>query len=173
MSTIGKTTKTLGLASAGLAAAAIALAPGANAQGTGMDVGPFASLGTASQIPEQTQPGENRLQIDGAYGLCYMWASVDVHPGGYPSSATMSPSANSIGLGDCTQEITLHWKNLDTGTEGSQSWTAKGPGQINGVGHPYDAIVGTGGGTVEFSISGDKSGATSDTITLEVPEYEG
>ena len=160
-------------AAALLATGIVASAPAANAQGMGENTGPFASLGTASQIPEQTQPSENRLLLEGGYGLCYMWTSVDIHPGGYPSSATMSPSANSIGLGDCTQEITLHWKNLDKNTNGEQSWTAKGPGHIAGVGHPYDAIVGTGGGTVEFTITAEKSGASSETLTLEVPEYEG
>lgn len=167
-----RTIKAIALTSASIATA-IALAPGANAQGPGMDVGPFASLGTASQVPEQRQPAENRLHIEGGYGLCYMWASADLSPNGYPSSASWNPSANSIGLGDCTQEITLHWKNLDAGTEGENTWTAKGPGEINGVPHPYDSIVGTGGGTVEFTLSAKKSGAVPDTITLEVAEYQG
>lgn len=160
-------------AAALLAAGIVAGAPVANAQGIGNSTGSLASLGTASQIPEQTQPAENRLLLEGGYGLCYMWTSVDIHPGGYPSSATMSPSANSIGLGDCAQEITLHWKNLDKNTNGDQSWTAKGPGRFEGVGHPYDAIVGTGGGTVEFTITAEKSGASSEPLTLEVPGYEG
>ena len=160
-------------AAAMLAAGAVAMAPAANAQGMGDATGPFASLGTVTQIPEQTQPAENRLLLQGGYGLCYMWTSIDLNPGGYPSSATMTPSANSIGLGDCTQEIILHWKNLDSGAEGSQSWTAKGPGHLAGVVHPYDSIVGTGGGTVEFTATAEKSGATSQTLTIEVPEYEG
>ena len=172
--TYRKGSKAVGIGAAALIAAGIAAgAPAANAQGLGNNTGSLASVGTASQIPEQTQPSENRLLLEGTYGLCYMWSSVDLTPGGYPSSATMSPSANSIGLGDCTQEITLHWKNLDKGTSGEQTWTAKGPGNVAGVGHPYDAIVGTGGGTVEFTATADKSGASSETLTLEVPEYEG
>lgn len=169
---INRTAAVAGMIGSAALGAAV-LAPAANAQGTGEDVGPLASLGTASQIPGQMQPGENELAVQGGYGLCFQWAKVSLDPGGYPDSTLMAPEANSIGLGDCTQDIVLEWKNLDSGETGSKAWTATGPGSISGVPHPYEAIVGTGAGKVEFTLEAEKSGARSDTITLDVPAYQG
>lgn len=151
---------------------AVNLAPAASAQGAGEEVGPFASVGTESKIPDVLQPGENTLLVSGGYGACFQWARLTLDPGGYPGSTMMNPEANSIGLGDCTQDITVHWKNLDSGNEDARVWTAEGPGWVKGPVHPYDSILGTGTGTVEIWATAEKSGASSDTVTVEVPEYQ-
>ena len=65
---------------------------------------------------------------------------------------------------------------LPLGAGGAMDILARGqfePKLKDRLGKPVIIENRTGGGTVEFTATADKSGASSETLTLEVPEYEG
>lgn len=61
-------------------------------------------------------------------GACIAIIDSSVHGPGYPSSATFTVSTNMIGFGNCGLDVTLHWRNLDTGVTGTRTQHATGPG---------------------------------------------
>ncbi|GAB2638174.1 hypothetical protein [Nocardia goodfellowii] len=61
-------------------------------------------------------------------GLCFAVVDSSVHGPGYPSSATFTVSTNMTGVGSCSLDVTLHWRNVDTGETGTRTAKATGPG---------------------------------------------
>jgi|GEM_PF-6268396 len=146
-----------------LAAGCLVTAPVATAGA--QDLG---SLTTSSAgVPGGLVPGPDRLVAVGGSptGLCAGAVAVSVHDGGYPDSATVNWTIAMPGVGPCGLTATLTWRNLDTGATGEQRVGVPDPRLSTGPAHPYDAIVTTGGGAVEYRLVTDV-GASAGPITV-------
>ncbi|MEU8899478.1 hypothetical protein [Nocardia sp. NPDC048505] len=61
-------------------------------------------------------------------GLCIAVVDSSVTGPGYPNSAAFTVSTNMTGVGTCGLEVTLHWRNVDTGETGTRAAKPTGPG---------------------------------------------
>ncbi|MFI9509883.1 hypothetical protein [Nocardia sp. NPDC052566] len=61
-------------------------------------------------------------------GACLAEVDSSVHGPGYPNSASFTVSTTMFGVGSCGLDVTLHWRNVDTGESGERTAHAKGPG---------------------------------------------
>ena len=123
-------------------------------------------------------PAPDRLVALGGSpsGLCYGAVSTTITPGGYPDSATVGWAIGLVGVGGCDLTVTLSWHNLDTHAHGEKTAYLPTPGFSGGmpnpIAHPYDAIIGTGPGRVEYRLTTD-GGAVSGPIVVVTPAYGG
>ncbi|MBB5917907.1 hypothetical protein BJY24_006819 [Nocardia transvalensis] len=87
-----------------------------------------AVIGTAAPASADTNGGKFTKIYSLTNGPCV--AVVDSSVGGdtYPSSAGFTVSATLIGVGPCSLDVTLNWRNVDTGETGTKTQHASGPG---------------------------------------------
>lgn len=102
--------------------------------------------------------------------------STTINPDGYPNTATVSWAAGVLGVGPCNLTATLSWHNLDTGKMGHKTAHIPGPMVSDGIpdplGHPYDALMDTGAGNVEYRLTTD-GGAVAGPVVIRTPAYTG
>lgn len=139
--------------------AAIAVPAGANAQDSSGALG-------------QLFPTPGRLVAWGGSptGACAGAVSTTVTGGGYPASATVSWAFAVIGVGPCELTATLSWRNLDSGASGEKTARIPYPRISTGVpdpiSHPYEAIIPTGSGRVEYRLT-TTGGAVAGPIVVD------
>lgn len=101
---------------------------------------------------------------------CVGAVATAINTGGYPDSATVNWAFFVPGVGDCGLTVTLYWKNLDTNKTGEKVAHVSAPqldyGIPNPVSHPYEAIIPTGSGRVEYMLT-TNAGAVSGPIVLD------
>ncbi|KAA0920024.1 hypothetical protein FQ137_08395 [Dietzia sp. ANT_WB102] len=169
METIGFTRSAVRAASA---AAGIALALGlaAPAAANAQELGSLTPMSV--DLPGYLVPGPgNLLAVGGSpTGLCQGAAAARVTDSGYPASAAVSWGVAMPGVGPCDLVATLDWHNLDTGARGQKTLDIPGPRLWTGVAHPYDAIIPTGGGTVEYRLT-TNGGAAAGPIVVETSPW--
>ncbi|MEU6562177.1 hypothetical protein [Nocardia nova] len=113
------------LAAAGLAGAGVVLAAAAPASADDAG-GKFATVYSMTDGP------------------CVAVIDSSVHGDAYPGMAAFTVGGPLIGVGHCTLDITLNWRNVDTGETGSFTQTANGPGYWGNSG--YSALFSPGYG---------------------------
>lgn len=155
----------LGATAACAIATGVAMPATASAQGS--------MTPSSSDLPEYLVPGPDTLvaPTGSPTGLCAGAVAAKIDTGGYPDSSSMHWGIAMPGVGACDLTVTLHWSNLDTGESGEKQHVVDEPELWTGVAHPYDSIVATGPGQVEYRLSTDAGGAAG-PITLETPEYQ-
>ncbi|MFC9894447.1 hypothetical protein ACFVMC_12190 [Nocardia sp. NPDC127579] len=105
-------------------------------------------------------------------GLCVAVVDSSVHGPGYPSSATFTVSTNMTGVGSCSLDVTLHWRNVDTGETGTRTQTAKGPGYW--ISDPKTTVFQPGFGTFvgHVTVNGLSLGSSGE-VEFTVEPYQG
>lgn len=169
-STTRRSTRRLSVSVGALAAAtAVALATAVMAPAT------VNAQSSSSAIP-QLFPAQNRLVAPGGSptGMCAGVVSTTVNPDGYPDTASVSWAVGVLGVGPCDLTATLSWHNLDTGATGQKTAHIPGPRISDGIpdptGHPYDAIMNTGAGNIEYRLTTD-GGAVAGPVVIPTPAY--
>lgn len=154
------------------AAAGIALTLGlaAPAAANAQELGSLTPMST--NLPAYFVPGPGSLVAVGGSptGLCQGAIAARVADSSYPASASVSWGVAMPGVGPCNLVATLEWHNLDTGARGQKVLDVPGPRLWTGVAHPYDAIVSTGGGTVEYRLT-TNGGAVAGPIVVETSPW--
>ncbi|MFI6774196.1 hypothetical protein [Nocardia sp. NPDC050412] len=75
-------------------------------------------------------------------GPCVAIVDSSVNGNAYPGMAAFTVSAQMIGVGPCSLDITLNYRNVDTGETGSFTAHANGPGYWGNSG--YSALFSPG-----------------------------
>ncbi|MBB1033517.1 hypothetical protein G6031_03830 [Dietzia sp. CQ4] len=154
-----------------LAATAVALAAALAAPAT-------ANAQDSSEALAQLLPAPNRLVAWGGSptGACAGAVSTSLRGDGYPGSASVSWAFAVVGVGPCALTATLSWRNLDTGTSGQKVAQIPHPrislGVPDPIAHPYDAIIPTGSGRVEYRLT-TTGGAVAGPIVVDTVAYTG
>lgn len=154
-----------------LAAAAVALAAVVSTPATANAQGSIDALG-------QLVPAPDRLVAWGGSptGACVGGVSTSLRGDGYPGSASVSWSFGVVGVGPCNLTATLSWRNLATGATGTKVAPIPHPRISTGVpdpiAHPYDAIISTGAGPVEYRLT-TTGGAVAGPIVVNTVPYTG
>lgn len=155
-------------------AAGVALAAGLStpAVASAQDAGSLTPMST--DLPGYLLPSPNTLVAFGGSptGLCQGAVAAKIQSGGYPDSSSLSWGIAMPGVGACDLTVTVAWHNLDSGQTGEKTLRVDQPTLWAGVSHPYEAIVSTGPGTVEYRLS-TNAGTQAGPITVETPAYEG
>lgn len=159
-------TVTATLAATAVALSAALAAPAtANAQGS-------------SEAIAQLLPAPDRLVAWGGSptGACAGGVSTSLQGDGYPGSASVSWAFAVVGVGPCNLTATLSWRNLDTGATGQKVAQIPHPrislGVPDPIAHPYDAIISTGAGRVEYRLT-TTGGAVAGPIVVDTVAYTG
>ena len=154
------------------AAAGIALAVGlaAPASANAQEVGSLTLM--SADLPAYLVPGPGNLIAVGGSptGLCQGAIAANVADSSYPASASVSWGVAMPGVGPCNLVATLDWHNLDTGARGQKTLDVPGPRLWTGVAHPYDAIIGTSAGKVEYRLT-TNGGAVAGPIVVETSPW--
>lgn len=126
----------------------------------------------SADLPSYLVPGPHNLVAVGGSptGLCHGAVAARVHDSSYPASASVSWGVAMPGVGPCDLVATLSWHNLDTGVRGQQILDVPGPRLWTGVAHPYDAIIGTRAGRVEYRLT-TNGGAVAGPIVVETSPW--
>lgn len=167
---------TTALAATALAVAATVASPavaGAQIPGGVGSLGP----GSAEAVP-QVLPAANRLVAVGGSptGACAGAVSTTLNGNGYPGSSSVSWAFAVIGVGPCDLTATLSWRNLDSGETGAKIAHIPHPRISTGVpdpiSHPYEAIIPTGSGPVEYRLT-TTGGAVAGPVVVETAPWSG
>ena len=154
------------------AAAGIALAVGlaAPATASAQELGSLTMM--SANLPAYLVPGPGNLVAVGGSptGLCQGAVAANVADSLYPASASVSWGVAMPGVGPCNLVATLDWHNLDTGERGQKTLDVPGPRLWTGVAHPYDAIIGTGAGKVEYRLT-TNGGAVAGPMVVETSPW--
>lgn len=169
MAAIGITRNEVRTASA-VAGIALALGLAAPAAASAQELGSLTP--TSVDLPGYLVPGPGTLLAVGGSptGLCQGAIAARVADSGYPASASVSWGVAMPGIGPCHLVATLDWHNIDTGARGQKTLDVPGPRLWSGVDHPYDAIIPTGGGTVEYRLT-TNAGAGAGSILVETSRW--
>jgi len=155
----------LAAAAAVATATAIAVPAGANAQ-------------DSTAVPGQLFPAPGRLVAWGGSptGACAGAVSTTLNGNGYPGSSTVSWAFAVLGVGPCDLTATLSWRNLDSGATGQKTARIPHPRISTGVpdpiSHPYEAIIPTGSGRVEYRLT-TTGGAVAGPVVVETAPWSG
>jgi hypothetical protein len=126
---------------------------------------------SSSSAIGEVLPAPDRLVATGGSptGACYGAVSTTIDGDGYPASASVGWAFVVPGVGPCDLTATLSWRNLDTGATGEKTASIPHPrislGVPDPIGHPYDAIMATGPGRVEYRLT-TTGGATAGPIVV-------
>ncbi|MEV6275699.1 hypothetical protein [Nocardia sp. NPDC051832] len=105
-------------------------------------------------------------------GLCVAVVESSVHGPGYPSSASFTVSTNMTGFGSCSLDVTLHWRNVDTGESGTKTAKATGPGYW--ISDPKTTIFQPGFGKFVGTVTVNAlSVGSSGQVEFTVEPYQG
>lgn len=155
-------------------AAGVALAAGlaSPAVASAQDAGSLTPMST--ELPDYLLPSPDTLVAWGGSptGMCQGAVAAKITSGGYPDSSSLSWGIAMPGIGVCNLTVTVEWHNLDSGQTGEKTLQVNQPTLWAGVSHPYEAIVSTGPGTVQYRLS-TNAGAAAGPITVVTPKYEG
>lgn len=154
--------------------AAVSAPATAHAQGSS-GVGSFGP-GSAEAVPK-VFPAPDRLVATGGSptGACVGAVSTTLNGNGYPATSTVSWAFAVVGVGPCNLTATLSWRNLRTGATGEKVAQIPHPrislGIPDPIAHPYDAIVSTGSGPVEYRLT-TTGGAVAGPIIVDTAEWQ-
>lgn len=133
--------------------------------------------GSAEAVP-QVLPAANRLVAVGGSptGACAGAVSTTLNGNAYPGSSSVSWAFAVIGVGPCDLTATLSWRNLDSGETGEKIAHIPHPRISTGVpdpiAHPYEAIIPTGSGPVEYRLT-TTGGAVAEPVVVETAPWSG
>ncbi|WP_280267626.1 hypothetical protein [Nocardia wallacei] len=85
-------------------------------------------IATATPASAQANGGKFTRVYSLANGPCAAIVDSSVTGNAYPSSAAFNVSTTMYGVGSCSLDVTLNWRNLDTGRTGTVTRRANGPG---------------------------------------------
>lgn len=111
--------------------------------------GAAAVLATAAPAAAQDTGGDFATVYSLTNGPCAAVIDSSVHGDAYPGMAAFTVDGPLYGVGHCTLDVTLNWRNIDTGETGRVTETANGPGYWSNSGHSalfspgYGDFVGT------------------------------
>lgn len=167
---------TTALAATALAVTATVASPavaGAQIPGGVGSLGP----GSAEAVP-QVLPAANRLVAVGGSptGACGGAVSTTLNGNGYPGSSSVSWAFAVVGVGPCDLTATLSWRNLRSGETGEKIAHIPHPRISTGVpdpiSHPYEAIIPTGSGPVEYRLT-TTGGAVAGPVVVATAPWSG
>ena len=175
MNTVG--TALAATAAAACVAVASPVTAGAQVPGglgsTGVGSTGVGSLGPGSaEALAEVVPAPGRLVATGGSptGACAGAVSTTLNGNGYPASASVSWAFAVVGIGPCDLTATLSWRNLRTGQTGEKVARIPQPrislGVPDPISHPYEAIIPTGSGPVEYRLT-TTGGAVAGPIVLD------
>lgn len=154
-----------------LAATAVAVTAAVTAPAT-------ANAQESSEAIGQVFPAPGRLVATGGSptGACFGAVSTTVTGGGYPASATVNWAFVVLGVGPCNLTATLSWRNTVSGATGQKTAAIPHPrislGVPDPIAHPYEAIMSTGPGPIEYRLT-TSGGAWAGPVIIETPAYTG
>lgn len=100
--------------------------------------------------------------------------STTLNGNGYPESASVSWAVGVVGVGQCNLTAPLSWHNQKTGARGEKAAhiprTQISLGSPNPVAHPCDAIIATGSGPIEYTLT-INGGAVAGPIVVDTVDY--
>ncbi|PXX69253.1 hypothetical protein DFR70_102942 [Nocardia tenerifensis] len=83
----------------------------------------------ASAAPATADTGGNFATIYSLTdGPCAAQVRSSVHSPAYPNAAGFTVETTMLGVDACHLDVTLNWRNIDTGETGAFTQTANGPG---------------------------------------------
>ncbi|WP_228824100.1 hypothetical protein [Nocardia blacklockiae] len=106
-------------------------------------------LGTAGPAAAESSGGQFTRVYSLANGPCVAIVDSSVNGNAYPGAAGFTASVTLIGVGSCSLDVTLNWRNVATGETGSKTHHANGPGYWSNDGRSslfspgYGDFVGT------------------------------
>ena len=130
----------------------------------------------SSQAIPLLLPAPDRLIATGGSptGACAGIVSTTLNGDGYPASASVSWGFGVLGVGPCNLTATLSWHNLDTGATGEKTapipWPRISTGIPDPISSPQAAIIYTGVGRVEYTLT-TNGGATAGPLVVETVPY--
>lgn len=133
--------------------------------------------GSAEAVP-QVLPAANRLVAVGGSptGACGGAVSTTLNGNGYPGSSSVSWAFAVVGVGPCDLTATLSWRNLRSGETGEKIAHIPHPRISTGVpdpiSHPYEAIIPTGSGPVEYRLT-TTGGAVAGPVVVATAPWSG
>ncbi len=163
------------VAAPAVAGAQASAAPGSvvPAPGAAGSLGP----GSADAVPQVLPAADRLVAISGSpAGACAGAVSTTLNGIGYPGSSSVSWAFAVVGFGPCDLTATLSWRNLRSGESGQKVAHIPHPRISTGVpapiSHPYDAIISTGSGPVEYTLT-TTGGAVAGPIVVETAAWPG
>lgn len=115
----------------------------------------LAGLAVGAAAPASAEPtangGEFARMYTLAQGPCVGVVSATVNGSGYPNAASFTVTHNLIGLGPCSLDVSLNWRNLDTNETGTFNRHIDGPGF--GITDPASTIFYPGFGRFVGAVS--------------------
>lgn len=160
---------------AAVAVPAVAVAQASAAPGP-VTLGSFGP-GSVDAVP-QVLPAADRLVAVGGSptGLCAGAVSTTLNGNGYPGSSSVSWAFAVVGVGPCDLTATLSWRNLRSGETGQKVAHIPHPRISTGVpdpiAHPYEAIIPTGSGPVEYRLT-TTGGAVAGPVVVDTVAWSG
>lgn len=131
----------------------------------------------SSEIPNLF-PAQNRLVAVGGSptGACFGAVSTTINPDAYPDSASVSWAFGVLGVAACDLDVTLSWRNVDSGAEGTKTARVAFPRLSGGIPDPISspqaAIMNTGAGNIEYTLT-TSGGAVAGPVVIATPAYTG
>lgn len=101
-----------------------------------------AAIATAAPASADSSGGKFATIYSMTNGPCVAIVDSSVNGNAYPGMAAFTVSAQLIGFGRCALDITLNYRNVDTGETGSFTAHANGPGFWGNSG--YSALFSPG-----------------------------
>lgn len=175
--TVGKTYKRCATSAFGIAGLAVAAAMSVPATAGAQAATSAGSVSGSAEILPRLAPADDRLVATGGSptGTCAGTVSTTISPQSFPGASSVSWAFGILGVGSCDLTATLSWRNLDTGATGEKIAHIPAPRISGGVPdpivHPYDAVISTGAGQVEYTLT-TNGGAEAGPIIVQTPEYE-
>jgi hypothetical protein len=126
----------------------------------------------ATAAPAAAAPAAFATVYTLAQGPCVGQVEMSVNGNAYPNQAAFTVGATLVGVGPCTLPVTLNYRNVDTGQEGTFQVVAQGPGYWGNSGHSALFLPGIGQFTATVSI-GAAHFPEPGAIEFTVPQYQG
>ncbi|WP_280276886.1 hypothetical protein [Nocardia wallacei] len=85
-------------------------------------------IATAAPASADTNGGQFTRVYSLANGPCGAIVDSSVNGNAYPGAAGFTAAVTLIGVGSCSLDVTLNWRNVATGETGTKTHRANGPG---------------------------------------------
>lgn len=128
----------------------------------------FAGAGPAAAAPD----GKFQTIYSLTQGACFAKIDSSVNGDAYPNQAAFTVASTMTGFGACKVDVTLHWRNVDTGATGTFNVTPQGPGFW--MNSSYSTLFAPGFGHFTGTVSiGAPSFPASGEVQFDVTQYQG
>ncbi|MFF3229053.1 hypothetical protein ACFYV7_40125 [Nocardia suismassiliense] len=123
--------------------------------GSMVGIGAMVGLTAGFAAPASAEPAANGGEFSTMYtlaqGPCVGTVNATVNGRGYPNAASFTVTHNLLGVGPCSLDVTLNWRNVDTGETGRFNRHIDGPGF--GITDPASTIFYPGFGPFVGTVS--------------------